>query len=839
MKKIILFTTLALFFINTHAQIPASWNTTGIGGGGALFAPSINPENSNEFYVSCDMSELFHTTDFGLSYNIVDFQQLQSFHNSNVRFTNNANIMYCINYANNMIVPVKSTDGGTSWSTLSGNPDGGEETYSIWADYNDPNRVIISYYGAIYYSNDGGNLFTNIHTALDNGVGVVVGGVFFDGNNIYIGTNDGIIESLNGGVNFNTLTSTGLPTNERIFSFAAGKQGGTTRFYCVTGDVADVYAGILGSDYWGFLKGVYSMDNNSGTWTSKMTGINTSSDYLMYVAMAENDISTAYLGGSTSSQSPNIMKTTDGGSNWSHVFNTTNNQNIITGWAGSGGDHQWSWGECLFGLAVCASDKNVVVFTDYSNPTKTNDGGTTWVQAYVSPADQNPAGSNTPTKKYYHSVGLENTASWYLYWSDPNKIFAAYTDIFAIRSMDAGQSWAFDYTAPTTNTIYCITKNLSNSTLYAATSSVHDMYKSYRLQDNIIDASGVSGKLIFSSDSGATWYTLHDFGHPVYWVATVPNNLSRMYVSVVNYTQGLGGIWVTDNLNAGSGSTWTQLSAPPRTEGHPATLKVLTNGKLLCSYSGRRNSGGAFTASSGIFLYDPSSSTWSDKSDANQYYWCHDVVVDPDDFAQSKWYSCVYSGWGGNGNGMGGLYKTTNSGTSWTKILDGVDVSSCTFNPNNADELFVTTHGSGLWYSTNINAATPVFTRIGNYDFSAPERVFFNPYDQTKIWVSSFGHGLQWGDMNPLEIDESYLKEKVINIYPNPFTDKTTVEILNNGNKNITIELYNSFGQLIRVIGNIKNNKFIFDRKNLPNGLYLLKVKNDNKIIKTEKLVIE
>ncbi len=838
MKNIFLFSTLAFFYINAFAQIPASWNTTGIGGGGSLFAPSINPANSNEFYVSCDMSELFHTTDFGLSYNIVDFRQLQSFHNSNVRFTNNPNIRYSINYANNQILPVKSSDGGINWSTLTGNPDASEETYSIWADYNNSNRVIISYYSYIYFSNDGGNTFTNIHTALDNGAGIVIGGVFFDGNNIYIGTNDGIIESVNGGSNFNTLTTTGLPTNERIFSFAAGKQGGVIRFFCVTGDVNNLYAGQLGSDYWGFLKGVYSMDNNSGTWTSKMTGINTSSDYLMFVGMAENDISTAYLGGSTSSQTPNVMKTTDGGLSWTHVFNTTNNQNIITGWAGSGGDHQWSWGECLFGLAVSATDKNYVIFTDYSNPTKTSDGGATWAQAYVSPADQNPAGANTPTKHYYHSVGLENTTSWFLHWSDSNNIFAAYTDIFAIRSQNGCQSWAFDYTVPVaTNTTYHIVKNISSSTIYAATSSVHDMYKSYRLQDNIIDAG--TGMVIFSTDNGATWTTLHNFGKPVYWLATDPNNSNRMYAAVINYGGGLGGIWITNNLNLGTSSTWTQLSAPPRTERHPATMTVLNNGNLLCSYSGRRNASGAFTTSSGVFLYDPLTSTWSDKSDSRQYYWCHDVVVDPNDATQNTWYSCVYSGWGGNGNGFGGLYKTTNSGTSWTKILDNADVSSCTFNPANANELFVTTHGSGLWYSANINAATPVFNQAGNYDFGVPERVFFNPFDQSKIWISSFGHGLQWGDMNATGINESYLKEKIINVYPNPFTEKTTIEFLNDGNKNITINLYNSFGQLVRVSENVTNNKFVLERKNLPQGLYFLQVRYDNKTIKTEKLVIE
>src|SRR5207248_520039 len=154
-----------------------------------------------------------------------DYRQLQGFHNSTVRFTNNASVLYSINYANNMVVPVKSTNGGVTWTTLAGNPDP-SEAYSIWADYNNPNRVIVSYYAATWFSSDGGSTFAKIHTELSNATGIVIGGAFFDGSNIYLGTNDGLIESTNGGVTFTTLNTTGIPSTEFISSFAAAKQGG-------------------------------------------------------------------------------------------------------------------------------------------------------------------------------------------------------------------------------------------------------------------------------------------------------------------------------------------------------------------------------------------------------------------------------------------------------------------------------------------------------------------------------------------------------------------------------------------------------------------------------------
>ena len=198
MKKLVLI-TLSLFCFIASAQIN-SFQSRGIGGGGALFACAINPTNTNEYYISCDMGELFHTTNYGNSYDQVHFKQVIGGHNSKVCFTSSVGLLYSVSYANNMVLPMKSTDNGVTWNALSGNPDNSEETFSIDADFNNPNRVIISYYGEINFSSNGGTTFTSIHTATNSASGNVVGGVFWDGNNIFIGTNDGVLFSTNGGL---------------------------------------------------------------------------------------------------------------------------------------------------------------------------------------------------------------------------------------------------------------------------------------------------------------------------------------------------------------------------------------------------------------------------------------------------------------------------------------------------------------------------------------------------------------------------------------------------------------------------------------------------------------
>jgi hypothetical protein len=69
-------------------------------------------------------------------------------------------------------------------------------------------------------------------------------------------------------------------------------------------------------------------------------------------------------------------------------------------------------------------------------------------------------------------------------------------------------------------------------------------------------------------------------------------------------------------------------------------------------------------------------------------------------------------------------------------------VESIGFNPAVPTEAFVTTETQGLWYSSNMQAATPTFTQVAGYPFRQPERVFFNPYNANEVWVTSFGSGV-------------------------------------------------------------------------------------------------
>lgn len=84
--------------------------------------------------------------------------------------------------------------------------------------------------------------------------------------------------------------------------------------------------------------------------------------------------------------------------------------------------------------------------------------------------------------------------------------------------------------------------------------------------------------------------------------------------------------------------------------------------------------------------------------------------------------------------------------------------------------------------------------------------------------------------------DEISLKDDLM-IFPNPFSSQTTLTI-DNHLINATLTVYNLYGQSVKQIDNLSGESIIFHRDNLASGLYVLCLTENNKIIKTNKLVI-
>ena len=892
-------TYLLLFVLTTNLFSQTyNWESHGIGGGGAFYRPSINPNNPNEYYVQTDMGVIFHTLNYGKSYDQLNQRKIGSaLALTGVLFTNNNNIRYKIGDDNSgypaFPYPLKSTDAGATWSRLSGfsilQPIYVLPTY-LSVDFNNPNRVIIAVAGKIAISLDGGNSFTTFFTDLTGGNNLYwgenyVGGVFFDGNNIYAGGRFGLLISNDGGLSWARGTLAGMDPSNRILSLVGAKQGGVTRLFALAVDTAGgVKSGQCWTHDFGCLDNynygtkanvisafgkIYSTDIGTNVWTAKMNGINPltynsgtfgfdcssgTCDVFQQIAMAENDINTVYLNSLKYDGTFGILKTTDGGNSWSQVTQTAYNANIAAAWMGAGGDYGWGYaGICDIG--VCATDPNRVIITDLFTVHTSDDGGATWKAAYNDPADSHPIGTPTQPKKFYKGSGLEDTGLWWLHWSSPQNILAGYTDISAIRSDDGGTKWSFDVGGPirNMNTTYHVVKHNVQPLLFAATALKHNVYTEIPSDANVDKMQTKQSWIMYSSDSGANWNYMKNFSATVYWLATDPTNNNRLYASVANHADGVGGIYVTDDIQNLGSATWTKLSAPPRTEGHPACIRVLNDGLVLCTYSGRSADTATIwnmTNSSGVFLYNPGTLTWSDLSDPNMV-WTSDIVLDPSDPAQNTWYVATVgaSFYNYTNNPLncwkkGGVYKTTNRGTSWARITEttsdpyGLDsiraVNSLTFNPLNPKQVFVATLYDGLWACDDVSSATPFFYRIQNFPYLSLARIFFNPYKLTEMWVATAGNGMWVADLSPTAVHESSKAITEFNIYPIPANDKFNL-VINDFDKGhfYPVIITDAIG---RTISSFKaaQDRIQVDISNLNSGVYFVRV-ND----RVKKMIVQ
>ena len=85
-------------------------------------------------------------------------------------------------------------------------------------------------------------------------------------------------------------------------------------------------------------------------------------------------------------------------------------------------------------------------------------------------------------------------------------------------------------------------------------------------------------------------------------------------------------------------------------------------------------------------------------------------------------------------------------------------------------------------------------------------------------------------------VNENYVKG-ISNFSPNPFSEQTTLQtdkIL----KDATLTVYNSLGQQVKQIEHVLGQTVIFNRNDLPSGLYFIQLIENNQTLTNNKLII-
>ncbi|MEW6702450.1 MAG: glycosyl hydrolase [Bacteroidota bacterium] len=216
--------------------------------------------------------------------------------------------------------------------------------------------------------------------------------------------------------------------------------------------------------------------------------------------------------------------------------------------------------------------------------------------------------------------------------------------------------------------------------------------------------------------------------------AVNPNNHSEYYVASAS-----GGLWKTTN----SGTTWTALTDTIQAYAMGSVVLDPTNPNVVWLGTGENNHQRALGYGSGVYKSTDSGQNWKfmGLKDSRQI---GGIVIDPRN-PNVVYVAAEGSVWGPGGER--GLYKTTDGGKTWNKVLnisENTGVNNVVFDPRNPDVL----------YATSEQRRRHIFTKIGG----GPESAVYKTTDAGATWekimkglpnVDIGGMGIAVSPVNP------------------------------------------------------------------------------------------
>jgi photosystem II stability/assembly factor-like uncharacterized protein len=218
--------------------------------------------------------------------------------------------------------------------------------------------------------------------------------------------------------------------------------------------------------------------------------------------------------------------------------------------------------------------------------------------------------------------------------------------------------------------------------------------------------------------------------------AVNPKNHSEYYVATAS-----GHIWKTTN----AGTTWEAIG-----DTLPYSLGCVTmdpnNHHVIWVGSGENNHQRALGYGLGVYKSIDGGKNWNHMGlkDSRQI---GDIIIDPRN-SDVVYVAAEGSAWGPDGDR--GLYKTTDGGVTWEKVLEiskHTGVNNVVFDPRNPDVI----------YATSEQRRRHAFTKIGG----GPESAVYKSVDAGKTW-NKIMKGLPSGHIGGMGIDVSPVNPDVV-----------------------------------------------------------------------------
>ncbi|MEE9439043.1 MAG: T9SS type A sorting domain-containing protein [Saprospiraceae bacterium] len=788
-----------------------TWQRTNPGGGGAY--STVGASASGIIIAGSDLSGTYRSTDGGLSWDIIGANRgLTETHVSGIGFHRTDGDMLFIGTENGIF---RSSDGGNSVThTLEGGyiTDIEFGTNEANIGYASSHPTYNSNNGVIYRTQDNGQSWIQSSTNLPNGIRILKIVVNPDDANIvYILTGLGrfacgpaaVFRSSDSGVTWTHLTNT-LP---EILDLAIDPS-----------NPDDIYITTMNADcsepyYWTDLDGdLYKSNDGGASWgipiynQSGIIWVDTENpSTIRLIDPREPFPWIASSGTWTSTNNGNSFTKTGDVNDWDIFFNN----DLFHCYSSSYNGICKTLGEDL-------SNSNNYFWVNYQWIFKTTDNGKNFNNIFT-----DEIAPNQWKSRGFDNVNMMDVS---ISKANPDIIFTAYFDIGLWRSLDSGVSWqscndesySGNWQGNGGNCSTVVTDPDRSNVVWATQSG---------------NQSGESPThLLKNTNTGdKTNWTLSDSGLPIEEIMGLSIDENSPIDARVLYVTALGDVYKSSN----DGASWTSVL---NGEGFRFTAVDYINDNLI--YSGgenglwRSSDGGAnwmdishpqMKASSGIGFWD------------REYDGVFDIKTDPNN---ENW---IYVTVLGNNKG---LYKSIDKGNNWIKILTDDYMRKVAIVPRESNMLYATSssafdaggydvNSNGIWFSDDGGQTWSQHNHDMAYPFALAIAID-NTIDPI-VFVGSPGSGFQKSKVPSFTLtNESITDDKIINIYPNPFENKITID---GDFNNCNIKLLDPIGNLVsNFLGT--NSPLTIDLSSLESGLYFLSVRHKlSSSLRTYKIV--
>jgi photosystem II stability/assembly factor-like uncharacterized protein len=442
-------------------------------------------------------------------------------------------------------------------------------------------------------------------------------------------------------------------------------------------------------------------------------------------------------------RSHGIFKTSDRGRTWQLVWNEAGERapNVLDSWLSE--RFGPNWGGSPFNLSVAPGNPDICYGTDSGRTMRTTDGGKTWKGIY----------SNRQTDGSYATTGLDVTTCYGVHFDphDRNRMFISYTDINLFRSDNGGKSWkSSSHGVPPRwlNTSYWMVFDPEvKGRIWSAMAGAHDLPrpKMWRGMEPVNYPGGVCR----SEDGGETW-AVSNTGMPETATTHILLDPKSPKGARVLYATGFGrGVFKSTD----DGANWTvKNNGIGGKEPFAWRLTMDSRGALYLVVARRGNDGTIGGEGDGaLYRSNDGAGHWTKVRLPEGVNGPHGLAVDPQD--PRRLYLAAWGRRPDTETTGGGIFLSNDGGASWRHVLSkDQHVYDITVDPREPRILYAAGFESSAWRSTDRGET---WQRIRGFNFKWGHRVFPDPADRTKVYVTTYGgsvwHGPAAGDPTAAE----------------------------------------------------------------------------------------